>query len=393
MKFAKTTLICALTAVTLLGAGCQKTKSIKTPENKPTKLVKLEQSVSVLNPVFSTSLPTAKARKGQSISKKDIIDLQVAKAHDILIAGSRSGMVSAYQNSKAIWSVDVGSPITSGVSTNDDGSVAVVGTRAGQIIAIDVATGNTLWTKSLTSSSLAPTLISGNSVLVSTNDGVLYGLDLSTGNQIWQFSTQNPDVSVRGIAKPLALDSRTVLFGTADGRIHAINPQTGTPLWTRRIGFATGGSQVQRMNDVDGTPLVVGRYLYASSYGGRLMAFDMGTGQMMFETELASTKSLAMQGGLLFGASTDGEIIAFNATTGQKQWQNDELKYRKLTNLVAIGDYVAVGDLEGVIHVIDSTGVIISRTQTKGKLTSLQSVDDYLYTQSTDGIVSVWRTH
>ena len=227
--------------------------------------------------------------------------------------------------------------------------------------------------------------------MILTNDGVIYALNANDGNQVWQFSTQNPTISVRGAATPIHLDANTALFGTAEGRIHAINPQVGTPLWTRRIGRAIGGSRVHQMSDVDGTPLVVGQYLYVPSYSGQLTGFDMSTGRALFVSELASTKSLALLGNQLIGTSIHGDVVAFDAMTGDVVWENSELKYRRLTNPVTIGNHVAVGDLDGVVHVFDNTGKIISRTNTKGQLTSLQVQQNRLYTQSSQDVVTVWQ--
>lgn len=388
MTTTKTLLACALVATALASVGCQSFNTTKNekPVAKPAKLVQIEQPISVLSPMFSLSLPDAKGNR--QVNKKDVVDLQVAFSGDKVIASTRSGMVSAYVEGKLVWSVDVENAITSGVGADD--SMVVVGTRTGQVVAMDVATGEVLWRKNLPSSSLTPALVDGSRVIISANDGMLYGLNAQNGEQVWQFSTQNPDVSVRGTAKPISLDGQTAIFGTADGRIHAINPRSGAPLWTRRIGFATGASQVNRMSDVDGTPLIMGRYLYVPSYSGQLAGFDMSRGQLMFTAELASTKSMTMQGGLLFGTSTTGDVVAFDAMNGQKAWENSELKHRKLTNPVAIGDYVAVGDLDGVIHLFDNAGKIVSRVETKGQLTSLHVHDNRLYTQSVNGVLSAW---
>lgn len=385
-RFALALLAGALVAVTL-STGCQKT--IKPQEKKPAKLVKLEQAAAVLSPVMSVALPQGGGRFSKGVNKKDVPDLHVAQVGELLVAASRSGVVSAYRGRQLLWSVDVKDVISSGVGADDD--VAIVGTRSGTVLSMNVQTGDILWQQSLPSVSLASSVVIDDKVLLSTNDGVLYGLNKHTGKVIWQFGTQVPSVSVRGMAVPLYLNRREVVFGTADGRIHAINPQTGTPLWTRRIGHAVGGSQVHRMSDVDGVPLVVDNYLYVASYSGQLMGFDMRTGQTIFAVSLASNKSLTALDNLLIGTSLDGDVVAFDRLTGQEVWKNSELKYRKLTNPIAIGDYVAVGDLDGVIHIFNNVGKIVSRTETKGQLTSLHTQNRHLYTQTGDGVVNVWQ--
>ncbi|MBE9590384.1 outer membrane protein assembly factor BamB [Moraxella sp. K127] len=382
--------VASVAVLALTATGCDRFGRSKAPKNTPAKLVKIDNEIAILNKVASFSLPQAGGRfKGANVNKKDVVDLQVASVGGTLIAASRTGVVSAFAGNAQTWSVNVGDVISSGVAT--DGRLVVVGTRSGKVVALDGATGSVVWERSLHSSSLAPALIGSGRVMVSANDGVIYALNASDGSQVWQFSTQNPAVSVRGAATPISLDANTALFGTADGRIHAINPQAGTPLWTRRVGRAVGGSQVHRMSDVDGTPLVAGQYLYVPSYSGQLAGFDMGTGRTLFVSELASTKSPALLGNQLIGTSIHGDVVAFDAMTGDVVWENSELKYRRLTNPVTIGNHVAVGDLDGVVHVFDSTGKIISRTNTKGQLTSLQVAQNRLYTQNSQDVVTVWQ--
>lgn len=377
---------------TMTLTGCQ--KSIKPQERKPAKLVKLEQSVSVLSPVAAVSLPQTSGRFGKKFNKKDTPDLHVAILSEGFAGASRSGVVGVYAvDGRQLWSLDIKEEITSGVGVNSRETLLVVGTHSGKVLGIDTKTQTIKWQKNLPSSSLTPALVADDRVMVSANDGVIYALDSKTGEQVWQFSTQTPAVSVRGIATPLSLDEQAALFGTADGRIHAINPQTGEPLWTRRVGRAVGGSQVHRMSDIDGMPLVMDNYLYVASYSGQLMGFDMSTGQMMFVREFASIKALAGYGDWVIGASTDGDVVAFDRITGKTIWENSELKYRKLTNPVVIGQYIFVGDLDGVVHIFDIQGKIVGRTQTKGKLSSLQTNHQKLYAQSADDVVSIWRSN
>lgn len=387
----KTPLSIALVALLAVSAtGCERFKRTPKPaEQKPAKLINISNEVAVLSKVASFSLPQSGGRFKGTANKKDVLDLQVVEVNGALVGASATGMVTAFVNGSPKWSHDVGDVITSGVAT--DGTLVVVGTRSGKIIALHGETGVPVWERSLPSSSLAPTLIGGGRVMVSANDGVIYALNATNGEMVWRFSTQNPSVSVRGTATPISLDGGTALFGTADGRIYAINPQSGTPLWNRRVGRAVGGSQVHRMSDVDGSPLMVGQYLYVPSYSGQFVGFDMSSGRTMFASEIASTKTPARLDRNIIVASTTGDVVAFDARTGERVWQSDELKYRRLTNPVNIGSHVAVGDMEGVIHVFDNTGKIVSRSNTKGALTSLSTANNRLYAQSAEGVVTVWQ--
>lgn len=391
-RFVKVTLIGALALAMLGTVGCDRTKALKADDRKPAKLVKIDSQVNVLTSVGTLSLPqNSKLPKGSKINKKDNPDLQIADLGQQFVTASRAGRVSVYQGTVQLWSLDVQDVITSGVGADLNSNIAVVGTRSGKVVAIDLKSKSILWQKQLASSSLAPALVGDNRVMISANDGVVYALNLQTGEPVWQFSTQTPSVSVRGTAKPLRLDGDVALFGMADGRIHALSAETGRPFWTRRIGQAVGGSQVHRMSDVDGQPLIVGTHLYVASYSGQLAGFDMATGQTIFVAPLASTKTLTALGSLVVGSSVDGDVAAFDRITGDKAWQNSDLKYRQLTNPVAVGAYVAVGDLDGVVHLFDNQGKIVGRYQGKGKITSLYASNGRLYAQTADDKIMVWQ--
>jgi len=390
-KFRQSTLKTTLLYSALIGVlatqvvGCN--RGIKPEVNEPVKLVKLAQPLAVLQPVLNFDAGSKGA------SKKDPLDLQLGYGEAGLIAASRGGVLSAHDTAgKRLWSVDIKEPITGGVAYDAASQTAIVSTRSGRIVAVDAQTGAQRWVQQLSGSVLTPALIHNNRVVLSANDGFLHGLSLQTGQSIWQFATQVPAISVRGSAKPTLLDNNTALLATADGRVHAVSIESGVPLWSRRIGLGMGSSEVERMSDMDAMPVVDNGQLYAISYSGQMLGVDLASGQVMFVNEAASTRALALAKGMVFATTLDGDVRAYNRTTGQPIWESKALAYRKLTNPVVIGNYLAVGDFEGVVHIFDATtGNIVSRVQTKGALRSLQVQGNLLMAQSSSGQVAVWQ--
>ncbi len=47
-------------------------------------------------------------------------------------------------------------------------------------------------------------------------------------------------------------------------------------------------------------------------------------------------------------------VKAFGVATGAILWEQENLKLRKLTSPVSIRNFIAVGDLEGYIHLLDA---------------------------------------
>lgn len=365
--------------------GCN--RGIKPVVNDPVKLVQIAEPISVLQPVFSTDIGNKKA------SKKDPLDLQVGYVNGQIVTASRGGDLTGFNSAgERLWSINVGDQITGGVALDALSQTAIISTRGGQVMAFDSVTGAKRWQKQLSGSVLTPALITNNRVILSANDGFLHGLSLQTGQSVWQFATQVPAISVRGSAAPTLLDSKTALLATADGRLHAVTTDSGLPQWSRRVGVGTGSSEVERMSDVDGTPIVDKNQLFAISYSGQLLGIDLASRQVMFVNELASLKSLAVNNQQVIGTSLEGKVVAYNRSNGEVLWESEELAYRHLTNPVMIGNYIAVGDFDGMVHLFDpASGKIVSRVQTKGALSSLQVQGSRLMTQSTSGQVAIWQ--
>ncbi|MGP5372464.1 outer membrane protein assembly factor BamB [Psychrobacter alimentarius] len=365
--------------------GCN--RGIKPVVNEPVKLVQIAQPISVLQPVFSTDVGNKKA------SKKDPLDLQVGYANGQIVTASRGGDLTGFNSAgERVWSVQAGDQITGGVALDALSQTAIVSTRNGQIMAFDSTTGAKRWQQQLSGTVLTSALITNNRVILSANDGFLHGLSLQTGQPVWQFATQVPAISVRGSAAPTLLDNKTALLATADGRLHAVTTDSGLPQWSRRVGVGTGSSEVERMSDVDGTPIVDKNQLFAVSYSGQLLGIDLASRQVMFVKDMASLKALAVNNQQVIATSLDGKVAAYDRNTGEMLWESEELAYRHLTNPVMIGNYIAVGDLDGVVHLFDpASGKIVSRVETKGALSSLQVQGSRLMTQSTSGQVAIWQ--
>ncbi len=377
--------VAVLALMTTAVVGCN--RGIKPVVNDPVKLVQIAQPISVLQPVFNVDVGNKK------VSSKDPLSLQVGYDNAQMVIASRGGDLTGFDSAgQRLWSLNVGDQITGGVALNAFSQTAVISTRGGQVMAFDSATGAKKWQQQLSGSVLTPALITNNRVILSANDGFLHGLSLQTGQSVWQFATQVPAISIRGSAEPVLLDDKTALLATADGRLHAITTDSGLPQWSRRIGVGTGSSEVERMSDVDGMPVVDNNQLFAVSYSGQLLGIDLASRQVMFLNELASLQALTVNNKQVIATNLDGKVVAYDRTNGQTLWESEQLAYRKLTNPVMIGNYIAIGDFDGVVHLFDpATGNIVSRVQTKGALTNLQVQGSRLMTQSTSGQVAIWQ--
>ena len=100
----------------------------------------------------------------------------------------------------------------------------------------------------------------------------------------------------------------------------------------------------------------------------------------MWSEDASSTNRPEVAVDKVFVSTVDGKLNAYNLTTGELLWQNEELLNRKLSNPVMLGQNLVVGDLDGVIHLIDpTTGKLVGRAKTSGEVQTLRVIDNQLY--------------
>lgn len=292
---------------------------------------------------------------------------------------------------KSLWSWGgTGLPVSAGVGASSER--LLLGTYKGEVIALDRSNGDIQWRTQLSSEILSEPLEAAGLVVAVTSDGKLYGLDAKTGEQKWLFESVQPLLTLRGTSAPIAIND-TILSAFDSGKIYAFEPETGLIQWEQRVAIPKGKSELERIVDIDGKPLVVGDMLYVASYQGRLVAFAASTGRPLWGQDASSVHGPAADYNQVYLSDASGKVMAFNRSTGVPVWENNDLLRRELSAPVVWGDYVAVVDLEGYLHLLDrNDGAMAGRDQLGDAVRGRLLVDgDVLYALDNDGELSAWR--
>ncbi|MDM1343643.1 outer membrane protein assembly factor BamB [Acinetobacter pseudolwoffii] len=372
---------CALTVLTLALAGCAG-KTNKVPEVKPNPLPKLTQAKTLV-PVFSTSVSATDA--------VDPLRLRLDADNGVVFAIDPKGEVSAFKGKQRLWQKKVSKDnLSSGVEAAE--GLVVVGSQKGQLFALDQQTGEQKWTAQLTGALLAPSLIHAGRVISVSNDGMVYAHEVASGAQVWTYNLPNVQFSLRGMAAPVPLDARNVLIASSNAYIYALDALSGVPKLQRRVAVSDGRSDIQRLVDIDGEPVVAGQFVVTTSYQGQVTVLDLASQQVIWSEDASSIQRPEVVGNGVFVAQTDGKIKAFEISSGQPLWENDQLLNRQLSNPVMLGTDLVVGDLDGVLHLIDPrTGQITGRSKTSGEVRNLRVIDNQLYVSTRKGALSIWQ--
>ena len=122
-----------------------------------------------------------------------------------------------------------------------------------------------------------------------------------------------------------------------------IAPRT---LWSVDVGGQVGvfGSRLELALADDA--------IYTAAESGAVSAFATRTGELRWRTRVAGSiiGGVAVGEGLVVVSTVVGELVALDRRNGNIVWQSAVLRARQLTRPVVQGDFVVVGDFEGVLH-------------------------------------------
>lgn len=373
----KLPLAIAVASALLLGCSSNKVK-----EAKPNPLPKIQQQQG-LNLVFSQSVSSTSAAEASR--------LQLDTDNGVIFAIDPDGQVSAYKGKEQLWKSKITKQeLTAGVEAAE--GIVVVGNRKGQLFALDQVTGEQKWTTQLSGAILSPSLIQSGRVITIANDGTVFAHDAVSGQQVWAYKLPNVQFSLRGQPAPVRLDDRTILVASANAYVYGLDVISGVPRFQRRVAISEGRSDIQRLIDIVGDPVVAGQYLVTTSFQGQVTVTDLTTQRVVWSEDASSTNRPEVSGDKVFVSTVDGKLNAYSLSTGQLAWQNEELLNRQLSNPVMLGQSLVVGDMDGVIHLLDpASGKLVGRAKTSGEVQSLRVIDNQLYVATRKGALSIWQ--
>lgn len=251
--------------------------------------------------------------------------------------------------------------ISAGVGGNEE--VWLLATRDAHIIAVDAKTREQRWRTRVPTEVLAKPVVYQDTAVIRTVDGKILSLDLQDGKIRWQYQRAIPDLTIRGNSEPVIARNR-IFSGLDDGRLIAISPDNGEVIWDVALAVPAGRSEIQRLVDIDGDAELYGRILYAASFQGRVAAIDVERGQFLWARDFSTHTGVSLDDKALYSSDENGNVWALDRLNGATLWKQEKLAYRKLTRPVIIGDYLAVGDFEGYVHLLSRyDGHFIARYQ------------------------------
>tara|TARA_Y100001970_G_scaffold215422_1_gene263554 strand:+ start:2037 stop:3194 length:1158 start_codon:yes stop_codon:yes gene_type:complete len=249
------------------------------------------------------------------------------------------------------WSKSTNETVSGGVDVNF--KTISYGTLDGDLVVLDYTDGKELWRSKASSEILTPPTTDGNMLIAQTGDGRIAGYDFKSGERQWFHQTTVPRLTLRGTSRPY-INQGFIFTGFANGKIAMIYPDSGAIRFEIPVTINEGKSELERIVDIDGQSLIINDLLIAASYQGNITAINLREGRPAWQEDISSTKDLTSNGNRVIAVDEKDIVKAFGVATGAILWEQNDLKLRQLTSPVSIRSFIAIGDLEGYVHVLDA---------------------------------------
>lgn len=312
--------------------------------------------------------------------------LQPAAMRDAVYAANAKGEVFRLERKTGneVWRVDSGFAISGGAGAGD--GLVLVGGMKGELLALD-ENGKARWKAKMTSEVLSAPQVAEGMVVVRTSDGRIAGLSVADGKRQWLYERATPALIARSHAG-VSIERGVVFAGFAGGKLAAISLSSGAIVWESAVSQPRGSTELERISDITSLPVADKEQVCAVAFQGRIACFDTAKGSLLWSRDLSSDKGMALMKKALYVTDAGGIVSAMDKSSGSTLWKNDQLTMRRVSTPNALGNYVAVGDYEGYLHILSrDDGSMAARLKTDGSgiMVTPMELDGGLLVQTRNG--------
>ena len=341
-------------------------------------------------------------------SKKERLAAAPVVGNGTLYMVDTNGTVNAFDaatgGKRWAYQLDVAKDLRSskfgGGATYYDGKVYAT-SGSGDVVALDAATGVQQWRVKPAGPLRGSPTVAFNAVYAMTQDNQIVALDIADGHLLWQDAAASGEQGVFGVAAPAAAQG-TVVAGYSTGELVAYRYENGRVLWSDALARTSISTSVSTLTDVDADPIIDNGRVYALGQGGRMAAYELVTGQRIWELSLAGISTPVVAGEWIFTLTDDARLLAIARSTGRVRWvtqlqhyKNEKKKDNPIfwTGPVLANNKLWIASSRGEVYSVDVTSGTPTLFMDLKKPISLPPIvaNQTLYVLTDDGKLSAYR--
>ena len=189
----------------------------------------------------------------------------------------------------------------------------------GLIIATDFS-GNELWRKDLKSLLRSSATIENNRLFVSSINNELFVLDTQTGKVLWQYAGEPATTNFFGMGTP-AVGKSVVVMTSTSGRVNAFDINTGVLLWTENLWTNKTYNPILDIPHITSSPIIEDGRVYLVGNAGKSGAYLLDNGTPLYTLNLGGRETSFIDKNTWYIITNKTTLIALNKDKGTLYWE------------------------------------------------------------------------
>ena len=253
----------------------------------------------------------------------------------------------------------------------------IVADNISKYYALDVETGEVLWSKNNTAPFNSQLKIYKDKFYVIDFENILRAYTINNGNEIWNIRTSNSLIRSKKKLSMVIIDDK-IYFNNSSGEISSVDIESGELLWqiptqsnlTNDFGFFLKTSEIIADQET----------LFFSNNKNKFFSIDIQTGSLNWQQKINSSLRPTLIDNYIFTVSKEGYLVIIEKITGNIIRITDAFKNFKIKerNKIQPTGFIIGNDK---IYLTTNHGRLLVLDVVTGKIISIIKIDNHKITR------------
>ncbi|MBD1167175.1 PQQ-binding-like beta-propeller repeat protein [Pelagibacterales bacterium SAG-MED09] len=295
---------------------------------------------------------------------------------NLIFFDSKGSVLKFDEKSKLIWKKNYYSKLEKKLNPilqfANDGSTLVVADNIAKYFALNLDSGDILWSKNNLAPFNSQIKIYRNKFFIVDYSNTLRCFSLKNGNELWNIKTENSLIkSQKKLSMVIVKDQ--LYFKNSIGDISAVDINEGELLW--QLPTQTSFTYEAAFSLETSNLLTDGNTLFFSNNKNQFFSIDLATGSFNWENKVNTSLKPSLIGNYIFTISLEGYLIVIEKNSGNiirvtDVFRNFKAKKRKM--IKPVGFIVGINN----IYLTTDNGKLLVIDIKTGKTKSTLKIDN-----------------